>query len=497
MTQDPYKVLEKRYHRIGAIKEAQAILHWDMAVMMPSGSAEGRAAQLAELDLVIHEILKDPEIEDLLTMAESEPPISRAQRSNLAEMRRMQIHANAIGADLVVALTEASSKCEMRWRQAKPANDFKLVSKELQNLLSLVQKKAEGKAESLRCRPYEALMDEYEPGLTIQEIDTLFDDLLAFLPKLLEKVLTKQQPAGLIVGPSGNFPIDRQRDLALTLMTRLGFNFELGRLDMSLHPFCGGVPEDIRITTRYSEESFVESLMGVLHETGHALYERNLPREWRLQPAGEARGMALHESQSLLVEMQLCRSTEFLEFISPLIKTTFDSRAEQLNTESLIAYYRKVEPGFIRVDADEVTYPFHVVLRYNIEKSLISGDLLVSDLPDAWNDAMRNLLDIVPPDDQRGCLQDIHWFSGSFGYFPTYTMGAVAAAQIYAAIQREYPDIREGVRTGDFSKITEWCCQKIHRQGSLESTSNILINATGEPLNARAFQRHIEARYLT
>jgi len=497
MTKAAYQVLEQRYRRIGAIKEAQAILHWDMAVMMPSGSAEGRATQLAELSLVIHEILKDPGIEDLLTIAESTPPSSRTQRANLVEMRRMQIHANAIEADLVVALTEASSKCEMQWRHARPAGDFKLVSKELENLLSLVRKKAQGKAEILGCRPYEALMDEYEPEVTIQEIDTLFNDLLTFLPELLDKIQTKQKGTGGLLGPLGRFPIERQTELAKALMKQLGFDFEFGRLDVSLHPFCGGVPEDIRITTRYSEESFVESLMGVLHETGHALYERNLPREWRLQPAGQARGMALHESQSLLVEMQLCRSAEFLEFISPLIKTAFDSQAKQLNTESLIAYYGKVEPGFIRVDADEVTYPFHVVLRYNIEKSLVSGDLSVSDLPDAWNDGMRNLLGIVPPDDQKGCLQDIHWFSGSFGYFPTYTMGALAAAQMYAAIQREYPEIRDCVRAGDFSKITEWCCQKIHRQGSLESTSNILINATGEPLNARAFKRHIEARYLT
>ena len=496
MTTHPYTSLENRFRRIGALHEAQGILHWDMAVMMPSGAASGRAEQLSEISLVVHEIMNDAETADLLAAAEADPPTDAHERANLFEMRRKHVHATAVEADLVAALTKASSDCEMCWRAARPANDFAAVSGKLENLLALVREQASAKSEALSCASYEALMDQYEPGIRESDIDGLFDDLLGFLPGVLEKVLERQARGAAPVIPEGPFPVGAQRALAEEFMKRLGFDFDRGRLDVSLHPFCGGVPGDVRITTRYSEDDFAHSLMGVLHETGHALYEANLPEKWRLQPAGQARGMAMHESQSLLIEMQLCRGSEFLEFAAPLMREAFGVDAAAWRSDNLAALYRRVKPDFIRVDADEVTYPFHVILRYRLEKALVAGDLSISELPAAWNAGMEKLLGIRPPDDRHGCLQDIHWFSGSFGYFPTYTMGALAAAQIFAAIRRDNPGLTGAISQGDFSPITGWCAENINTRASFASTDEILAEATGQPLGTAAFRDHLEARYL-
>jgi carboxypeptidase Taq len=280
------------------------------------------------------------------------------------------------------------------------------------------------------------------------------------------------------------------------LMEHIGFDFDHGRLDISLHPFCGGVPDDVRITTRYFEHDFAQSLMGVLHETGHAMYERNLPAAWRLQPVGEARGMAMHESQSLLVEMQVCRGPEFLGFAAPLMRDAFSGEGAAWDTRNLSRLYTKVEPGFIRVDADEVTYPAHVILRYRLERALIAGDMRIADIPTAWNEGMEELLGITPPSDREGCLQDIHWFHGSFGYFPTYTMGALAAAQIFAAATKAEPGIKPAISRGDFAPLMRWLAANIHGRASIGSTDDILTEATGAPLGTAAFKTHLEARYF-
>jgi carboxypeptidase Taq len=279
-------------------------------------------------------------------------------------------------------------------------------------------------------------------------------------------------------------------------MRAIGFDFERGRLDISHHPFCGGSAGDIRITTRYDEADFTSSLMGVLHETGHAMYEAGLPEAWRYQPVGGALGMAIHESQSLLIEMQVCRSRPFLAYAGPLMRQAFDGSGPAWELENLYRLYTRVEPGFIRVDADEVTYPAHIILRYRLERALIAGDLALADLPAAWNDGMKELLGIVPPDDRLGCLQDIHWPSGEFGYFPTYTMGAIAAAQIYAAARRANPALEESISSGDFAPLMGWLRTHVHSQGSRQVADDLLTAATGEPLNPALFEAHLRERYL-
>jgi carboxypeptidase Taq len=270
---------------------------------------------------------------------------------------------------------------------------------------------------------------------------------------------------------------------------------------VSHHPFCGGVPEDVRITTRYDVADFAKSLMGVLHETGHAKYEQNLPRPWLNQPVGAARGMSLHESQSLLLEMQVCRSRPFLEFATPLIVEAFPdaARAEPaaFGMENLARLATRVRKSYIRVDADEATYPCHVVLRFELEVELVAGRLAVKDIPEAWDAAMRELLSLSTAGNFKdGCMQDVHWPAGLFGYFPTYTMGALTAAQLFRAAKSAVPGVLDGIRAGDFSPLDGWLREKVWSQGSFLETDALLKNATGAPLGTEAFERHLEERYL-
>jgi carboxypeptidase Taq len=495
---DPYRRLEARFHRLGALDGAVSVLNWDWATVMPPGGAEARAEQLAQLKLLEHEILAAPETGARLDEAEAAAgALDPWQRANLAEMRRLWIHATALEPRLVEALSRAASKTEGLWREARPKADFALVLPALAELLGLVREAAAAKAAKLGVTPYEALLDEFEPGGRTAEIDRLFAGVSAFLPGLRERVLARQARLLKPIPPRGPFPVAAQKALGLELMAALGFEFEHGRLDESLHPFSGGVPEDVRITTRYDEADFAKALMGVLHETGHALYSRGLPAEWRYQPVGQARGMTIHESQSLLMEMQACRSDEFLRFLAPKLAAAFGPHDGLFDPANLARLYRRVEPGFIRVDADEVCYPAHVILRYRLERALVEDRLRLADLPGAWNDGMQELLGIRPPNDREGCLQDIHWYDGAWGYFPTYTLGAMAAAQLYDTACRELPDIPGHIGRGDFRPLLRWLRAKVHGLAASLSTDAIIRGATGRPLDPAIFKAHLERRYLS
>ncbi len=492
-----YARLEERFHRLGALREAAGMLQWDGATMMPKGGAEARAEQMAALDVACHEILADPETTDLLAAAEPEADgLDPWQQANLREMRRIWRHETALGPELVAALTKAASRSEMVWREARPASDFKATLEPLGTLLGLVREAAAAKAEALGCSPYEALLDEWEPGGKVARIDAIFESYAGFLPDFLERVLAAQARSGKRLAFAGPFPAERQEALGRRLMESVGFDFEHGRLDVSLHPFCGGVPEDVRITTRYDQADFTSGLMAVLHETGHAMYERGLPADWRLQPVGLARGMSLHESQSLLVEMQACRSREFIAFAQPLIREAFGGEGPAWETQNLMRHYHRVEPGLIRVDADEVTYPAHVILRYRLEQAMLADELPLEDLPGAWNEGMAELLGIAPPDDRDGCLQDIHWYDGAWGYFPTYSLGAMTAAQLYAAALEAEPGIPAAMEKGDFAPLMAWLRRNVHAKGSLLTSDELLTVATGRPLDPEIFERHLAARYL-
>jgi len=496
MIKTPYQNLERRFRRMDAVAGALSMLHWDMSAMMPPGGAESRAEQVATLTSLRHALIVDPAISDLLDAAEADPHLDAWQRANLYEMRRAWIHDAAIDADLVEALSRACSACETTWRTAREQGDFKAVQPGLEEVLNLTRQVAQAKAEKLGVCPYDALLDQYEPGGRCQDIDNIFADLAAFLPDFLDDVLVAQARNPDIFPPEGPFPRTQQKALGETFMTALGFDFDHGRLDESLHPFCGGTYDDVRITTRYDEADFTGAMMGVLHETGHALYDQGLPQAWRGQPVGSDRGMSIHESQSLLIEMQVCRSREFLEYAAPLMRTAFAGHGDAWTVDNLTRLATRVTKGFIRVDADEVTYPAHVILRTQLEKAAIAGDLQMSDLPGAWNEGLQTILGITPSNDSEGCLQDIHWYDGAWGYFPTYTLGAMTAAQLFAKAKQDRPDIPASLSQGDFAPLMGWLREHIHAKGCLFSTPELLTQATGEPLNVEHFKRHLKARYL-
>ena len=493
----PYQQLEARFARRGTLNEALSVLNWDYSSMMPAGGAPARAEQMSLLEVMAHEILTAPELPDLFEQAQGQNELGDWQRANLKEMRRDWLHATAVPGHLVQALSKAGVDCEMAWRLARPANDFAGILPKLETVLNLAREVAAAKAAKLDKPLYDALLDAYEPDGSAAEIDRQFAALSAFLPGAIGAAIDRQKSRPAPLQPQGPFPIERQKQVGLKFMAALGFDFDHGRLDVSAHPFCGGTPDDVRITTRYREDDFARAMMGVLHETGHALYERGLPVDWRRQPVGRARGMSLHESQSLLMEMQACRSREFIEFAAPLLRDTFGGSGPAWDADNLYRLNTRVERSLIRVDADEATYPAHVILRYRLERALIEDRLQLKDLPGAWNDGMRELVGIAPTDDRDGCLQDIHWYCGLWGYFPTYTLGAMTAAQLFQAATVQDASIKPGLATGDFAPLLAWLRTNVHNRASSVPAAQLLTDATDKPLDTDAFQRHLQSRYLS
>ncbi|AHC73304.1 thermostable carboxypeptidase [Candidatus Endolissoclinum faulkneri L5] len=486
------EALEARFRRISALAGITSVLIWDQCVLMPFGGRNARADQLATLSVLRHELLTAPEVSEQLAAAEEEM-VEGWRAANLLEMRRLHCHAIALSSKLVDALSRASLRCETLWREARTEANFSIVLKALAELVALIQEEATAKAEAMKITPYEALLRGYEPACSINSIEKLFCELENELPSLLNCVLEHQATRGDPLLPQGPFPIALQRELSRRVMRAIGFNFNYGRLDESMHPFCAGVPDDVRITNRYEDSSFINSIMGIIHETGHALYERGLPIAWRTQPVGSARGMVIHESQSLLMEMQACRSEAFLDLLSSWVCAAFNIN---LKPENLFRMCTKVKRGCIRVEADEITYPLHVIMRTKLERAILSGDLQVAYLPSAWNAEMYNLIGVTPHNDAVGCLQDIHWYDGAFGYFPTYTLGALTAAQLFQSAVRDEQCIPEAIGRGDFNPLVGWLSKNVYELASFKSTEEIISMATGSNLSTIPFLLHIRNRYL-
>jgi carboxypeptidase Taq len=494
----PYLQLEAIFRRWSALKSASAMLGWDNAAMMPQNAGDVRGEQMAVLAEVSHEVITQAKLGDLIAGAEANKgTLDDWQQANLREMKRLWQHQTAVPADLVSAISKATHESELFWRKARAENNFKAFLPYQENVLKLIRESAHAKSAAMGLNPYDALLDEYDPGTTSAAIDVIFDDLAVFLPEFIAKVMQHQSKQSAPIELTGHFPAARQKALGKTMMEKLGFDFTRGRLDESTHPFCGGVPGDIRLTTRYNEEDFLSGFFGVMHETGHALYEMGLPAQWRNQPVGEARGMAFHESQSLLVEMQLTMNMDFLSYVTPLMRDAFGVSGPQWEPENIYKLVTRVKPSFIRVDADEATYPAHVILRYRLEKLMIGGKLEVRDLPDAWAQQMQQLLGIKPDSDSNGCMQDIHWPDGAFGYFPTYTLGAMTAAQLMNSIKTALPDLGSSIRKGDFRPLFEWLGKNVHSLGSKYSSPDLLKHATGKTLDASVYKKHLKQRYLS
>ncbi|MFH5924189.1 carboxypeptidase M32 [Roseomonas xinghualingensis] len=489
-----YARLKDRFSRIAAISEAAAMLHWDASAMMPPGGGEARGEQLAVLAGVSHGMLVAPEMGADLAAAMAEGPWDEA---NLTLMRRAYLRATALPASLVEASARANSACEKVWREARAASDFATLRPWLEDVVSLQRETAAALSAATGLAPYDALMDGYQPGIGAADVEPVFTAYEAFLRDALPRAEEIQARRPAPIQPQGPFPVEVQRALGRRLSERVGLDYEHARLDESLHPFCGGTPSDVRITTRYTPDSFEQAMLGILHETGHALYERGLPATYARQPVGEAAGMAVHESQSLLIEMQASRSDPFLAWLGPELQAAFGGEPAAYAPENLARLWRRVGRGFIRTEADELTYPAHVILRFRLERALIAGELAVADLPGAWAEGMRALLGITPPDDARGCLQDIHWHDGAFGYFPSYTLGAMAAAQLMAAARAALPGLDDSLRQGDFGPLVGWLRASVHGQGSRLGFQDLMVAATGRPLDPSAFMEHLRGRYLT
>ena len=491
-----YARLADRFGRIATLSEAGSVLHWDASAMMPAGGSAARGDQLAVLAGVGHAMLTATEVGEDLAAAEASSPSGEWESANLRLMRHAHSRATALPAVLVEAQARANSACEMVWRDARPASDFALVAPRLAEVVALTREAAAALAPALALAPYDALMDGFQRGVTAADVEPVFDRYEAWLREALPRAEARQASGAAPMPLTGVFPAERQEGLCRQLAARAGLEAEHFRLDRSAHPFCGGTPTDVRITTRYDEADPATALMGVVHETGHALYERGLPADFARQPVGEAAGMAAHESQSLIVEMQCARGDEFLAWLGPQLHALFGGEAGPYAPENLRRLWRRVERGFIRVDADEMTYPAHVILRFRLERALIAGDLVVADLPGAWRDGLQALLGIAPPDDARGCLQDIHWYDGLFGYFPSYTLGAMAAAQLMAAARRALPDVDASLGRGELRPLVQWLRAHVHGQGSRFGFNALLAAATGKPLDPADFEAHLTRRYL-
>ena len=489
-----YIELKKINEKIHNLNHLGAITGWDQQTMMPSGSNDARSKAMAEFNVLMHQISTDPKISDLLLQASTED-LNENDNASLREMKRSYELSTVVPEDLVKAKSLAGSKCEHAWREQRPNNDWKGFLNNFEEVVNLSREEASIRSSKSGLTPYDSLVDLYEPGMNSETLDVIFSDVKSWLPGLIENIVENQKSISTLI-PKGPFSVEKQKNLGLKVMAKLGFDFNKGRVDVSSHPFCGGVPEDIRMTTRYDESDFVQSLMGIVHETGHARYEQNLPKDFLSLPAGTARSMGIHESQSLFFEMQIGRGRPFLESIHKEVIEAFGD-IEEFKIENLVKIYEKVEPGFIRVDADEVTYPAHVMLRYEIERDLINGKLEAKDVPEVWNEKMKSYLGLDTKGNYtQGVLQDIHWTDGSFGYFPSYTLGAMYAAQQFHTVEKLNPNINESISSGDYSQAFSWLKENIWEKGSLLSTDELIKNATGETLNPQFLKKHLMARYL-
>ena len=480
-----------RMHRFGHL---MSIAGWDQAAHMPPKGVEARAAALAEMAALLHRMRTDRALPDRMDRAEQED-LGDMQRANLREIRREWRLSNALPEQLVHRQRLATSRCEHAWRSQRPANDWAGFLVNFREVLALAREEAALLAAATGLSKYEAMMDRFEPGMTCERLDRIFGEVRQWLPGLVERAVARQASEP-VIEPCGPFPLDRQRALCERTVRMLGFDFDAGRLDVSTHPFCGGVPEDVRMTTRFREDDFLGALTGTIHETGHGRYEQNRPREWLGQPVGQARSMALHESQSLSFEMQLGSHPGFARHLAPLVVEAFGPQPA-FEPENLHRLMTRVRRGLIRVDADEVTYPAHIVLRYGIERALIEGDIEPEDIPALWDQGMQDLLGLDTRGNYKdGPLQDVHWPEALFGYFPCYSLGAMYAAQWFAAMRRSMPDLDDRIGRGEFGAVFDWLRERIWSQASRWSTDELVVRASGETLNPAHFRAHLERRYL-
>ena len=490
-----YQQLVQKLEEIAHLNGVMSTLGWDQEVVMPAGAGEARAKQLSTLAGVIHERMTDPMLGECLDHLMNNPVValSSVEQCNIREAQRSYDLETKVPKRLVQELAELGSRGHGIWVQTRKENRFTDFAPVLKHFLLL--KKEWAQCVSPELQPYDANIDLFERGTTMAMITPIFERLKQHLIPLIQEIQdSAAQPDTSFM--QGQFALDKQEALARKISQDIGFSFDRGRMDVSVHPFCGGShPTDVRITTRYKTNNFIESLYSIIHETGHALYEQGRPYELGDLPVSESLTMGIHESQSLFWERMIGQSRPFCSHYFELFKTTFPNNFTSVTVDGFYRALNVCKPDFIRVEADEITYPLHVILRYEIEKGLFDDSMQVDDLPQIWNELMEKYLAIKPPTDTLGVLQDSHWSGGAFGYFPSYTLGAMYACQFYRTLLSEQPDTEQYIATGNFGPIRQWLNQKIHSQGRLLTPQELVLKVTGEPLNPDYFMEYLVNKY--
>lgn len=494
--------LLKRIQILGSVGE---LLGWDEQVNLPPGAAEKRAAQHAVFAEIHHAAASAPRLGELLACLETSPaPVAGSEtgfrlgadeRAVIAHARKEYDRATKLPADFVREIATESSRGFHVWARAKAADDFASYIPVLEKNLDLARREAaylgHGSA------PYDYALDKYDPGLTTVQVERLFDELKRELIPLAREIIESpvaKHAAGIAARLRG-FPIEAQRAFLRQVTEKIGFDYARGRIDVSLHPFCSGTGNDVRMTTRFNPDQPLDALFSSIHETGHGLYEQGLPPDQLGTALGINAGMAVHESQSRLWENQVARSRGFWRYFEPGWRELFPTQTAAVTSDELYLAVNAVEPTLIRVDADEVTYNLHIVLRFEMEKRLFSGQLVPRDLPSAWKDASRELIGLEPANNREGVLQDVHWSGGAFGYFPSYCLGNMIAAQLWYHVWGLRPGLEEDFARGDFTWLLGWLRQNIHAQGRRFSALELVRRVTGGELSPRPLVRYLSERY--
>lgn len=495
--------LVARLREIQHINSAASLLSWDMETYMPAGGGTARADQIATLQGLAHERFVAPETERLLGQwldLQTGAPLDRpgdawdeSGRALLREVWRDYHHAKKLPSDFVVRMGRESSLAQQVWVEARTKNEFARFLPSLTNILAL--KKEEVDYLGYDASPYDALLDLYEPGATVAHLTPLFAQLKARLVPLLQRVLASPVQIDDHV-LHASYDATRQVEFGRLVLTAMGYNFEQGRLDISAHPFTTSFhPTDVRVTTRVFERDLPSCLFSCIHEGGHGLYDQGLNPLHYGTPLGDSISLGIHESQSRLWENSVGRSRPFWRCFFPLMQRTFPESLSSVTLEQFYAAINRVQPSFIRVEADELTYNLHIMVRFEIEQDLIEGRTNAADLPEIWRDKMRRYLNIVPERDADGVLQDIHWSMGSFGYFPTYTLGNLYSVQFYNQAKLEIPTLEQEIEGGRLIVLRQWLQQKIHHWGRMFTAEKLVERVTGGPLSPEPWLTYVEKKY--
>lgn len=490
-SQQLYEQYTAQMRKIADVKYAQAVLQWDQETYLPSGGAAARGQQMATLSEIAHQLFADEKLGVLLQDLSGADELTEKQQRNVALTLEDYQKNKRYTPVFVRELAEVTSRCYHAWIEARKQNDFRVFESSLGELVRL--KKEEARVLEFEQHPYDALLNEFEKGATVAWLDTLFDELQRPLKQLLSAIIKCPQPDDRFL--KRHFDKDSQWRFGLEMLKQIGFDFEAGRQDISAHPFTTSFNTgDVRVTTRIDEHDFTSMTWSCLHEGGHALYEQGLPSDQYGLPLGEYCSLGIHESQSRFWENCIGRDQAFIEHNIPLI-TRFFPQLKEVGAKPLFGAVNKVQPSLVRTEADELTYHFHVMIRYSLEKKLIEGSLDVKDIPSFWNEAYKNLLGVDVPDDRKGCLQDIHWSHGSFGYFPTYSLGSLYAAQFFTAVQKQAPGLAQQIAQGDYAAVHLWLKTNVYQYGRTYTSNELCNKITGEPLQLKYFLQYLTDKY--